>query len=49
MHTPCSLQLEGRNEYCLEDVCKESEELTEKVWALIDIDKQVAYGIKVCW
>lgn len=40
-------KLEGAGEYYLEDLSKESSHVTEKVWALIDVEKQLAYGMKV--
>ena len=45
---PLPTQLEGAGEYYLEDLSKESSHVTEKVWALIDVEKQLAYGMKVC-
>ena len=41
------MQLEGKNEYCLEEQCRETEYMTLRALAMVDLKQQRTYGVKV--
>ena len=41
------VQLEGKTEYCLEEQCRETEYITLRALAMVDLKQQRTYGIKV--
>ena len=41
------MQLEGKTEYCLEEQCRETEYMTLRALAMVDLKQQRTYGIKV--
>ena len=41
-------QVEKKREYLIEKVCKDVKAYKTTVWALVDLEKAIVYGLKVC-